>query len=42
MSRDQIESFMRNFPPQSDILKMDPEDLGTHMLRYLTRHRCIF
>lgn len=34
---DQIESFMRNFPPRAQILAMEPEDLGTHMLRYMIR-----
>jgi uncharacterized protein (TIGR02391 family) len=33
----QIESFMRNFPAQQEILDMDPEDLGAHMLHYMTR-----
>jgi hypothetical protein len=37
MNRDQIEIFMKNFPPVPDILAMDPEDLGAHMLRYMTR-----
>jgi len=37
MNRDLIESFMKNFPPERDILTMDPEDLGAHMLRYMTR-----
>jgi uncharacterized protein (TIGR02391 family) len=36
VSRDQIESFMRNFPAQDEIMSMDPEDLGAHILRYMT------
>ena len=34
-NRDQIEAFMKNFPSQEQILSMEPEDLGTHMLRYM-------
>jgi uncharacterized protein (TIGR02391 family) len=37
VNRDQIESFMQNFPAQQDILEMDPEELGAHVLRYMTR-----
>jgi uncharacterized protein (TIGR02391 family) len=37
LNRDQIESFMRNFPSQEQILEMGPEDLGTHMLHYMSR-----
>jgi uncharacterized protein (TIGR02391 family) len=37
VNRDQIESFMRNFPSQEQILEMGPEDLGTHMLHYMMR-----
>jgi len=37
MNGDQIESFMKNFPAQEEILAMDPEDLGAHMLHYFTR-----
>lgn len=37
MNRDQIEAFMRNFPSQEQILEMGPEDLGTHMLHYMSR-----
>jgi uncharacterized protein (TIGR02391 family) len=36
-NRDQIETFMRNFPSQSQILTMEPEDLGAHMLQYMMR-----
>jgi len=28
VNRDQIESFMKNFPSQALILPMEPEDLG--------------
>ncbi len=34
-SRDEIEAFMKNFPSQELILSMEPEDLGTHMLKYM-------
>jgi hypothetical protein len=34
-NRDQIESSMRNFPSQAQILTMEPEDLGAHMLQYM-------
>lgn len=37
MNRDQIETFMKAFPPEKEILEMDPEDLGVHVLRYMTR-----
>ncbi|TPQ31531.1 TIGR02391 family protein [Bradyrhizobium guangdongense] len=36
MNQDQIESFMRNFPPRAQVLSMEAEDLGAHMLRYMT------
>lgn len=38
-NQDQIDSFMRNFPPREQILTMEPEDLGVHMLRYMARPR---
>jgi hypothetical protein len=34
-NRDQIEAFMKNFPSQERILSIEPEDLGTHMLKYM-------
>jgi hypothetical protein len=37
VNRDQIESFMKNFPSQALILTMEPEDLGAHMLKYMMR-----
>jgi uncharacterized protein (TIGR02391 family) len=37
--QDQIDSMMRNFPPEAELLQMPPEDLGMHLLRYMTRGR---
>ena len=37
VNRDQIESFMKNFPSQALILTMEPEDLGLDMLKYMMR-----
>jgi uncharacterized protein (TIGR02391 family) len=36
-NREQIEAFMRGFPPPERILEMSPEDLGAHMLQYMMR-----
>jgi uncharacterized protein (TIGR02391 family) len=36
-NREQIESFMGNFPSQAQIVAMEPEDLGAHMLKYMLR-----
>jgi uncharacterized protein (TIGR02391 family) len=32
-----VESFMKNFPPEREILEMEPDDLGAHMLHYMVR-----
>lgn len=37
MSCELIEANMRNYPPQEQILTMDPEDLGRHMLQHMLR-----
>jgi uncharacterized protein (TIGR02391 family) len=37
MSRELIEGNMRNYPPQDQILTMEPEDLGRHMLQHMLR-----
>lgn len=37
MSRELIEGNMRNYPPQEQILTMEPEDLGRHMLQHMLR-----
>ena len=37
--QDQIDSMMRNFPPEAELLQMPPEDLCMHLLRYMTRGR---
>jgi uncharacterized protein (TIGR02391 family) len=34
---DRVEQFMKNFPPEADMLQMSPEDLGMHLLKYMTR-----
>jgi hypothetical protein len=36
---DRVEAFMKNFPPEAEILQMSPEDLGMHLLKYMTRGR---
>lgn len=37
VNQDQINTMMRNFPPEAELLQMAPEDLGMHLLKYLTR-----
>jgi uncharacterized protein (TIGR02391 family) len=37
MSRELAEANMRNYPPQEQILAMEPEDLGRHMLQHMLR-----
>lgn len=37
MSRELIEGNMSNYPPQEQILTMEPEDLGRHMLQHMLR-----
>ena len=29
--------MMRNFPPEAELLQMSAEDVGMHLLRYMTR-----
>lgn len=38
-NQDQIDMMMRNFPPEAEILQMPPDDLGMHLLKYMTRGR---
>lgn len=38
-NQDQIDSMMRNFPPVADLLQMSAEDIGMHLLKYMTRAR---
>ncbi len=38
-NQDQIVAMMRNFPPEAELLQMAPEDLGMHLLKYMTRGR---
>jgi uncharacterized protein (TIGR02391 family) len=35
-NQDQINVMMRNFPPEAELLQMAPEDLGMHLLKYMT------
>ena len=35
----QIDSMMRNFPPEAELLQMQPDDLGMHLLKYMTNTR---
>jgi uncharacterized protein (TIGR02391 family) len=35
MNQEQINAHMRNFPPQDQILQMEPEELAPHILRYM-------
>lgn len=37
MNQERIEAFMRGFPPQNQILQMEPEELGPHILRQLLK-----
>jgi hypothetical protein len=36
-NQDQI--MMRNFPPEAELLQMSAEDVGMHLLKYMTRGR---
>jgi hypothetical protein len=36
-NQDQIDAMMRNFPPEAELLQMPPEDMGMHLLKYMTR-----
>lgn len=38
-NQDQIDMMMRNFSPESELLQMSPEDLGMHLLKYMTSGR---
>ena len=38
-NQDQIDAMMRNFPPEAELLQMAPEDLGMHLLKYMTSRR---
>jgi hypothetical protein len=35
MNQDQIDAFMRQFPSPNQILEMEPEELGPHVLRHM-------
>jgi len=35
MNQERIDAFMKNFPPSDQILRMEPEELGPHLLRYM-------
>jgi hypothetical protein len=37
VNQDQINTMMRNCPPEAELLQMPPEDLGMHLLKYMTR-----
>jgi uncharacterized protein (TIGR02391 family) len=37
MNPDQIATFMKQFPPEAEILQMSPEDLGMHLLKAMCR-----
>lgn len=37
MSQERIDAFMRGFPSQDQILQMEPEELGPHILRHLLK-----
>jgi uncharacterized protein (TIGR02391 family) len=37
MSNDLIDNNMRNYPPQAQLLVMEPEDLGIHLLKHMLR-----
>jgi hypothetical protein len=39
VNQDLIDTFMKKFPSQAQILAMEPEDLGTHMLKYFMMPR---
>jgi uncharacterized protein (TIGR02391 family) len=38
-NQDQIDMMMRNFPPVAELLQMSAEDLGIHLIKYMTRGR---
>jgi uncharacterized protein (TIGR02391 family) len=35
MNQEHTDAFMKNFPPQDQILQMEPEELAPHLLRYM-------
>jgi hypothetical protein len=35
MNQQAVDAHMRNFPPQDQILQMEPEELAPHILRYM-------
>jgi hypothetical protein len=37
MNPDQIATFMKQFPSETEILRMPPEDLGMHLLKAMCR-----
>jgi hypothetical protein len=38
-NQDQIDMMMRNFPPEAELLQMSAEDVGMHLIKYMTRGR---
>jgi uncharacterized protein (TIGR02391 family) len=36
-NQDQIDLMMRYFPPEAELLQMSAEDVGMHLLKYMTR-----
>jgi uncharacterized protein (TIGR02391 family) len=38
-NQDQIDMMMRSFPSEAELLRMPPEDLGMHLLKYMSRPR---
>jgi len=41
MNQEQINAHMRNFPPQDQILEMEPEELAPHILRYMLQSQAM-
>lgn len=37
MSNDLVDNNMRNYPPQAQIMSMEPEDLGLHILKHMLK-----
>lgn len=37
MNQERIDLFMRHFPPQAELMEMEPEELGPFLLRFLKK-----
>ena len=36
-TQERIDQFLRHFPPQSELMTMEPEELGPFLLRFLKK-----